>query len=70
MSKYGFCPICKSTVKRKAVRYGGYRSHIIPAHYFKNETCMGSAMDWVKATKGEAKYKIEIEEITDEKSPY
>lgn len=67
MSKIGFCPICKTSIKREGRRdrATNIRTNVVPMHYRNNVVCGGSLMEWEKAIRKRTYYKITIKEITD-----
>jgi len=64
MSKQGYCPICKGSVRRHGKRQDGMRLNVICDHFFKNKVCSGSGLWWSNALHPSPKYKINIIEVS------
>ncbi len=64
-AKNGFCPICRSQVKRQGLRKEGKRFNVVPHHFYKDAPCGGTYLPWEKAIRKVQKFKIGFVDISD-----
>jgi hypothetical protein len=67
--KWGMCPVCCRSVKRRGIRLrSGRRVNVIEPHWGGQEMCYGSELPWetescIPVVNEPEHYKITIEEI-------